>query len=640
MSYDALFSTIKIRGLELKNRVLLPGMNTKMVRNKHDVGDDLAAYHAARAAGGCALNILEVAAICPQTHAYFYYGLYTDEDVESFRKVTEAIHDAGGKAGIQLWHGGFVPEQFFDESNRLETPDTLSVEDIHRVIADYGAAAARAVAAGFDMVEYHAAHTYLPHEFLNPYMNTRTDEYGGSFENRCRFLLECIRAIRDNIPEEMPLFMRLDAIDEMMPKNIPEEEIVAFINLAADAGVDLVDLSRGNARSNATVYEVPPFNLPCGFNAEIVANIKRQVKIPVAVVGRINTPALADALIAEGKADMVAVGRAQLADPEWCLKAQTGREDEIRMCIACTQGCYESVIDPNAPHITCTHNPALCLEYQKIPPAQTPKKVMVIGGGMGGMIAAEQLQHRGHKPEIYEASDRLGGRFLLAGVAPKKEEFTRAALWEGETVKRLGIPVHLGCTVTPELIAEEKPDHVIIAIGSQLALPEIPGIDGKNVWTQDQVLKGEVTPTGNVVILGGGGVGTEIATLLAEKGASVTIIDPKRVGSSMGMLRKMFMELEFPGYGIKRSSFSKVYEIGENVVRYKQTDRKTKKVSDREKAFDALVIACGEKSADSSALQEACTALGIPFDVIGDAARPADALAATKAAWAAANAVV
>ena len=174
MSYDALFSPIKLRGLELKNRVLLPGMNTKMVKNKDFVSDDLVAYHAARAAGGCGLNIVELVAVCPQVHAYLYLGLYKDEHIAELRKVTEAIHANGGKAGVQLWHGGFVPQEFFDKTNKLETPDTLSVEDIHRIVNEFGAAAKRAVEAGFDTVEYHAAHTYLPHEFLNAYLNTRT----------------------------------------------------------------------------------------------------------------------------------------------------------------------------------------------------------------------------------------------------------------------------------------------------------------------------------------------------------------------------------------------------------------------------------------------------------------------------------
>ena len=311
MSYDALFSPIKLRGLELKNRVVLPGMNTKMVKDKHNVGEDLPAYHAARAAGGCGLNIVELVSICPECHAYLYLGLYNEHHRDQLRKITDAIHAAGGKAGVQIWHGGFVPEEFFDKTNKLETPDTLTVERIHEIVKQFGYSAKLAVEAGFDALEFHGAHTYLPHEFMNPSLNKRTDEFGGSFENRCRFNLEVIREMRKNMPEDMPLLMRLDAIDEMLPAVTTQDETVQFINWAAEAGVDAIDLSRGNARSLATVYEVPPYNLEPGFNMDNIAAIKARVNIPVIGVGRIVDPALADQLIREGKIDMVAVGRAQ-----------------------------------------------------------------------------------------------------------------------------------------------------------------------------------------------------------------------------------------------------------------------------------------------------------------------------------------
>ena len=255
MSYDALFSPIKIRGLELKNRVVMPGMNTKMVRDKHFVDENLIAYHVARAKAGCALNITEVAAVCPAPHAYMYFGIYTDEDVRQCRKLTDAVHAAGGKMGVQLWHGGFTPQYFFDKTNALETPDTCSIERLQEIEKEFGAAAGRAVQAGFDVIELHAAHSYLPHEMLSPGMNHRTDAYGGSFENRSRFLFETIKEIRANMPEDMPLFMRLDCVDEMMPQTMPEEEIVEVINRAADLGVDVADLSRGNSISFARPAE-------------------------------------------------------------------------------------------------------------------------------------------------------------------------------------------------------------------------------------------------------------------------------------------------------------------------------------------------------------------------------------------------
>lgn len=231
MSYDALFSPIKLRGLELKNRVVLPGMNTKMVKDKNDVGEDLPAYHAARAAGGCGLNIVELVSICPECHAYLYLGLYNEHHRDQLRKVTDAIHAAGGKAAVQIWHGGFVPEEFFDKTNKLETPDTLTVERIHEIVKQFGYSAKLAVEAGFDALEFHGAHTYLPHEFMNPSLNKRTDEYGNqSLENRCRFNLEVIREMRKNMPEDMPLLMRLDAIDEMLPAVTTQDETVQFIN--------------------------------------------------------------------------------------------------------------------------------------------------------------------------------------------------------------------------------------------------------------------------------------------------------------------------------------------------------------------------------------------------------------------------
>lgn len=631
MSYDALFSPIKLRGLELKNRVVMPGMNTKMVKSKDNVAEDLPAYHAARAAGGCGLNIVELAAICPEVHAYLYLGLYTEHHRDELKKITDAIHANGGKAGIQIWHGGFVPEDFFDKTNKLETPDTLTVERIHEIIKAFGVSAKLAVEAGFDALEFHAAHTYLPHEFMNPSLNKRTDEYGNqSLENRCRFNLEVIKEMRANMPEDMPLLMRLDAIDELLPKNTTVEETIQFVNWAAEAGVDAVDLSRGNARSLATVYEVPPYNLEPGFNMDNIYAIKKGVNIPVIGVGRITYAELGDKLIKEGKLDMVAVGRAQLVDPDWCNKSKEGREDEIRRCIGCTQGCYDKVIDVKATHITCNRNPALCFEYLGTPKAEKAKNVMVVGAGIGGLTAAEYLKKRGHNVTVYEATDVIGGDFLLAGKAPKKEEFAAAAKWQADYVQKLGVEIKTNTPVTPELIAQVKPDHVVIAAGSHYVAPAIPGIDGKNVCDARAVLTGKVKPTGKVVVLGGGGVGSEVAQLLAVNGCEVSVLDAKRVGAGMGMLRTMFMDMEFPGYGIKRANKSKVYEIQDGKVLYKATNPKTKAVTEKEKEFDYLVVCTGNKSLPTDDLQAKCTELGVPFDVIGDAKAPGMGIDATK----------
>ena len=635
MSYDALFAPIKLRGLELKNRVVLPGMNTKMVKNKHDIAEDLAAYHAARAAGGCALNIVEPACVCPETHAYLYLGLYTEHHSEELKKVTKAIHDNGGLACVQIWHGGFVPEAFFDKTNKRETPDTITHERIQEIIKQYGASAKLAVEAGFDALEFHAAHTYLPHEFMNPSLNNRTDEYGNqSLENRCRFNLEVIREMRANMPEDMPLLMRLDAIDELMPKVTTVEETIQFINWAAEAGVDAADLSRGNAMSLATVYEVPPYNLEPGFNMDNIAAVKAGISIPVIGVGRVNTPDVANKLIEEGKIDMIAVGRGQLVDPEWCNKAKEGRTDEIRLCIGCTQGCYDKVVDPKANHITCTRNPMLCLEYKGLPKTDSPKNVMVIGAGIGGLLTAQFLKARGHNPTIYEASEKAGGQVVLAGAAPKKQEFAAAVEWEVKECQRRGIEIKTGVTVTPELLAEVKPDHVVIATGAHYVAPEIPGIDSADVVTAEDVLTGKVEPKGEVVILGGGGVGCETAQYLIGKGVKdVRVMDAKRVGNNMGMLRTMFLDIEYPGETIKKSNKSKVTSIEDHTINYKFTD-KFKKTSDKSRHFDTLVVATGTVSRPTADLTAKCEELGIAYDVIGDAKQVRMGLDATADAYA------
>lgn len=629
MSYDALFSPIQIRGLKLKNRVVLPGMCTKMMREKTYVDDNMIGYHVARAKGGCGLNTVEATSMCPEPQTHMYAGLYKEEHVRQFKRLTDAVHQVGGKIAVQLWHGGFNPQQFFNETNVLETPDTLSVERIHEIVDQFGRSAAMAVEAGFDAIEFHAAHSYLAHEFLSPGMNHRTDEYGGSVENRFRFGLEVIQSIRKNIPDTMPLIVRLDAVDELMDETMTQKEIVDFINAAADLGVDVASLSRGNGTSFATVYEVPTFNLPQGFNVENIYAIKQQVKIPVIGVGRINDPAMANQVIADGKFDLVAVGRAQIADPEWCNKAMRGEDETIRRCIACDQGCYDVVIDNNIPHITCTRNPMACLEYKGLPKTTSPKKVMIVGGGMAGITAAEVLKARGHEPVIYEATDQLTGQFLLAGAAPMKEEWLAAAKWEAAEVRKMGIEIHLNTTVTPELIEQVKPDELIIAVGSHYVAPNIPGIDGENVFNQYQVMSGEALPTGTVAVVGCGSVGTEVAEYLAERGAKVIAIEKKGVGNGMTMLRRMFQTPEFKRYGIQSMGGTTVTAIEPGLVHYFSIDRRTKAKTEGTLPCDSVVICTGITARNSDALQAKGRELGIPVHVIGDAKQARDLRVAT-----------
>ncbi len=634
MKYEALFAPLKIRGLELKNRVVMPGMCTKMVREKHFIDDNLIAYHVERVKGGCGLNMFECSAVSPAPHAYMYMGIYTEEDVAQLRRLTDAVHEAGGRIGIQLWHGGFTPAQYFDETNTLETPDNLSVDRIHEIEKEFGRAAGLAVKAGFDLVEFHAAHSYLPHEFLSPGTNKRSDEYGGTFENRCRFCLETIREIRGNIPEDMPLFMRVDGIDELMEQTMTQDEIAAFINMAADLGVDVADVSRGNCLSFASVYEVPSYNVPQGFNIENIAAMKAKVKIPVMGVGRINEPAMADKAVAEGKFDLVGIGRAQLADPEWANKARRGEEEIIRHCIACDQGCYDSIVAPGTKHITCTRNPMLGLEYKGLGKAETPKKVMVVGGGTGGMMAAQLLKLRGHEPVLYEATEKLGGQFYLAGLAPMKQETAECMLWEARETARMGIEIHCSTTVTADTVEKERPDAVVFAAGATPVIPPIPVAEGAKVYDSHEVLAQGLTLSGKVVIIGGGSVGTEVAEYVVARGAQCTVLEmQKRIASDLGMIRKMFMKAEFKKQGIETITLATCTEIGPDHVTY------TREGESITIPCDAVIMAVGTRRVDSSEIEEKCKELDIDFYAIGDAVQPRDALAATAEARDAALAI-
>lgn len=374
MIFHNVFSPIQIRGMKLKNRVVFPAMGTKMPGNDRYVTQQLIDYHVARAFGGNGLNFTEVCGVYGPSTPKSFLGIYDDQYIPGLKNLTDAIHEAGGKAGVQLWQGGFAVASYQKEGiilpsdRQINSTDEVipgaSKETINEVIKAFGAAAKRAVEAGFDCIEFHAGHNYMPHAFLSPAFNKRTDEYGGSLENRARFSIECIKEIRNNIPEDMPLFMRVVAQDDYLENGLTIEDIIEFCKLAKVAGVDVLNVSRGNFSSAAIKYEVPPVDLPKGFNVANAERIKRETGMITIAVGRINDPAQADEIIGSGKADMVVIGRGQLADPEFCNKALAGNVEDIIKCVGCNQGCYDGFVSPDVPHITCLRNPALCRESE------------------------------------------------------------------------------------------------------------------------------------------------------------------------------------------------------------------------------------------------------------------------------------
>ncbi len=631
MSFKKLFSPIKIRDLELKNRVVMSAMGTHESAESEDgksVTDKLIAYHAARARGGCGLNTVEVTSVDVASAPTGFLSIAEDRYIPGLRRLNDAVHEAGGKTCVQLWQGGLAVAS--DRTAQILLPNDMPMsaeytvpgiteERLYSVIDAFGAAAGRAVEAGFDCLEFHCAHNYLPHSMLSGGINHRTDDWGGSFENRKKFPLACIRAIRENMPEGMPLLMRIDCHDDMLEGGLTVEDVIAFCRDAKEAGVDVLNISRGNILTAATVYEVAPVDIPKGFNVEDAARIRRETGMLTMPCGRINTPEYAEQILEEDKADLIVMARAQLADPDFCNKAREGRLNEIKYCIGCDQGCYDyfcaALYDPQVKHITCMRNPALLEEEAwALKAGSASKKVMIIGGGIAGIEAALDLKKTGNEPVIYEKSGNLGGQFVLAGVAPGKSDFRYAVDKAVANVAEQGIEVHLNTEATPEMIEEMRPNAVIISAGSVPVVPDIPGGDSEFVIESHDLLGGREIQGKSAVVIGGGLVGFECAEYLASKGITVDILEMKHeVLTDLGQLRKITAQFALARLPITvhTDTTCKAIEAG-NVIAQKEEE---------EVSFhaDMVVMAVGTKSAETEAFQEVCRKLEIPVYLIGDA---------------------
>ncbi len=636
MAYEHLLQPIKIRGLTLKNRVVLPGMATGFATDDGFVTQRLIDYHVARVKGGCGLNITEATSIHTPTAPRRFLAVHDDKYLPGLRKLNDAIHAAGGRSCVQLWQGGFIPT-FLDPDLPPVVPSDntgfpgASVELIHECEKAFGEAAARAAKAGFDTVEFHCAHNYSPHSFLSAAFNQRTDEYGGTFENRMRYPLNCLRAIRASIPRDMPVLIRVSAHDDYLPEGITIEDMIEFLKHAIEAGADAVDVSRGNVVTPATIFEVPPIDIPRGFNVHNAAAIRKGTGMVTIAVGRINDPDQAEEIIASGKADMVVIGRGQIADPEFVNKAKAGQAADITKCVACDQGCYDRFAGQNQAGITCLQNPRVGREAEfAFKKARRPKTVLVAGGGMAGMQAAAMLKQRGHNPILCEASKALGGQFVLAGMAPRKDEMREAALARAGQLTRAGVDIRLKTRVDAKLIEKIKPDAVIVAVGGEPIRLNVPGIAGPNVTDAVTVLTGKSKLKGHMAVIGGGLVGLEVAEYLAEKQKGVTGVTVLEMlgecGSGLGMLRKQSVDENLEREGVCTMVDSKCVEIlRDAVVVDCGGARKTI-------PCDGVVIAVGWRPADHSEIEASCQARGIPCYVVGDAKQARRAIDATAEA--------
>ena len=528
-----LFTPMKIGKIEIPNRLVVSPMVTDYCNQDGTATERYIAYHEAKAKGGWGLIITEDYAVDPSGKGFSCVaGLWNDSQIASHAELTRRVHQYKSKIFAQIYHCGRQTASAITGCQPLapspvpcptmqELPKELPVDEIEKIVGQFGDTALRAKKAGFDGIEIHGAHGYLISEFMSPYSNKRTDEYGGHLLNRMRFPLKIVADIRAKCGKDFGVGFRISC-DEFVPGGRTIEDTKAMAVFLEDAGIDVLHVSAGVYASADKI--VPASSTPHGWLAGYAEEVKKAVRVPVITVGRINDPFVAESILASGKADFVAMGRASLADPEFPEKAKAALFDEIRPCIACNEGCI-GILFTDQP-IKCVLNPTLGREAEwVIRPAKKAKKVVVIGGGPAGMEAAATAAKAGHKVSLLEREGRLGGLFYLASVPPNKGEIGNFVEYQIKQLEKFKVKVTLNANVTSELIDSEKPDVVINATGGIPATPDIPGIAKPNVVNAYDVLAGKVFVGAKAVVIGGGMVGAETANHLANHGKSVTLVE-------------------------------------------------------------------------------------------------------------------
>lgn len=638
MKFKAMFQPIEIGNMTVKNRFVVPPMGNNFANTDGTMSEQSAAYYAERAKGGFGLITIEATVVHPDAKGGPRKPcLYDDSMIESFQKVIEACHREGAKVSIQLQNAG--PEGNAKNAGApikaassictqcgRDIPQTLTTEEIYHLVDGYADAAERAWKAGADAVEVHMAHGYLVNSFLSPRTNKRVDEFGGCFENRMRFPRLIIEKIRERVGDRIAVLARINSSDEILGGNDVHDS-AAIAACLEDYGVDALHVSRSvHIRDE---YMWAPTAVHGGFSADLVTEIKRAVTIPVITVGRFMEPQYAELLVREGRTDLVAFGRQSLADPEMPKKALEGRLEDMIPCIACLQGCVPSMYQGKP--LCCLTNPFLGHESEQWKMAETSKKVMVIGGGVGGLCAAFVAAERGHSVTLYEAGHVLGGNMRLAAFPPGKGDITNMVRAYIHRCEKDGVRIVLGQEVTLELIRKENPDAVIVATGAKPLVLPIEGIDQPEILSGSAVLDGTCAPGKKVLVVGGGMVGCEIAALLGEQEHEVDVIELRgEIGADVIREHKIYLMKDFEQYRIGQITGAKVCRFYKDGVEYESADGTRQEA----RGYDSVVLAMGYRSFNPFAGQ--IEKLGKEVYVIGDAHQARRALEATSEAYQAA----
>ena len=619
---NVILQPIEVGGQTFKNRIMFPPLTTGYEKNGMISEQDMG-FYTRLAKGG--VGYIVMGDVAPINSFSPTPKLFDDSQIPAFKALADSVHAYGTKLGVQLFHPEydvdainslFMQKKFDEMRQRLHHDmmfftDEVSEEMLMAIIDKMCACAVRAQKAGVDVIQIHGDR--LNGCLCSTRMNHRTDKFGGSLENRVRFARMLTRAIRKAVPD-MIIDYKLSIVTPQRGKGgIDEADAVQFAQWLVEDGVDMFHVAQANHTGNMA-DTIPPMGVqPYGFFVRIAGDIKKAVNVPVSAVGRIVDAEMAERVIESGMADMVAMGRPLLADPDWGTKIAAGKACDIRRCISCNKGCTDAI--QNRQFLSCVLNAENGYENTRsIQPAAQKKKIAVLGGGPAGLEAARVAALRGHDVTLFEKTTSLGGQLNIACVPPRKEEMRRAAQDLIHAVCNAGVHLCMGQTRTAEQLKDAGFEAVINAVGAHSAAPRIPGIDSVNVADAWKVLAGEQQVYGTVAVIGGGMVGCETAEYLAARGCKVSVIemmDKIAAGESATILPTLLEN--YKTYGVEQYPSHKVKEFRMDAVVCENKDGAEVTIP-----CDHIVLAMGARSNafDAAALEAA----NIPVYAIGDAA--------------------